>query len=687
VKPDQPATPAPPILHETRTRLRARYAAGADAAELRTRLAQQPGVRDVRVSASIRSVTVEYDGRSATREAVLQDVAGATIAAPVAAAAARERMRNAALPPWVAAAATLAIPALPAAGRTAVALALTAGDAWLGRARGAPIGTLALDTLGLATTALTGNPFTTATSILLASASQRLRDGMLADLDRLLAHLTPAEDRSYRVTRVARRFETAASSLDPGDRIALGPGHVVPADGVVARGRARLDAATHRGVPSQVVVGRGDRLGSGKRLAEGAIVLVVERPAARSRAARLREHVRHALSSREQPGQLTPDLDRLLALPATAAGLVLALTHDAGRSAAMLHADPQRGLALAHPVARETAMYALARHGVLIAGLEAIDRLATATTFAFEDIGILTESAWHVAAVETRGSGVDRARVRRWLDRLAGADPKAGAETGLPDHAVNAWIEHGGVVRDGARVLHVGGGTPIRRTWGLAVPDPSLRGLERRLGIVEGGRLIAVVSLRCRLRDAVAAHVAALRALGVLRVAVFTEALGAKPPTELAALGVDTVISLDRHAQARWLAEAAERGEQVALVHNGGLRALLPPGGLSLCSTEAEAGAHGVLLGDPLGSLVAARAAAGDVRARLRLDFGLAMGANSLLLVASGLRLVPPIATASLNHLFSFALLARSLAIAGIEPPLPEATAPSPDPSRMEEAS
>jgi cation transport ATPase len=254
----------------------------------------------------------------------------------------------------------------------------------------------------------------------------------------------------------------------------------------------------------------------------------------------------------------------------------------------------------------------------------------------------------------------------------------------LPDDAVDAWTEYGGVVVEGRRVLHLGGAEPLARTWGVDVPQPRLRGLERCLGVVEDGRLLATITLRSALREAVAERFTALRALGVRRLAIFTEALGGDPPSELAALGADTVIASDRQAQARWLEEASERGERVALVHGGKLRAFVPSGGLSLCSTEAEAGAHGVLLGDPLGSLVAARAAALHVRSRLRIDFGLAVTMNSLLLLASGLRILPPIATAALGHGFSFALLARSLAIADIEPPLSDGPRASPTPIAME---
>ena len=48
------------------------------------------------------------------------------------------------------------------------------------------------------------------------------------------------------------------------------------------------------------------------------------------------------------------------------------------------------------------------------------------------------------------------------------------------------------------------------------------------------------------------------------------------------------------------------------------MRDLLPPGGLSLCPVDAEAGAHGVLLGEPLSSLVSARAVARELRGDIR---------------------------------------------------------------------
>jgi cation transport ATPase len=346
---------------------------------------------------------------------------------------------------------------------------------------------------------------------------------------------------------------------------------------------------------------------------------------------------------------LTPDLERLVAVPVTAAGLVLALTGDAARTAAMLQADPQLGIALAQPVAREAAVYATARSGLLLGGLEALDRLATATTLAFEDVGVISQPYWFVERIESHRPGVSEARVLEWLTRLAGHADATLAGAGFPDEQVARWREHGAVLRQDGRFLHVAGAQQIGRTWDITMAEPDRRSLVRRLGIVENGELLATVHMGCRLHDGVAERFAQLRALGVKRIAIFTEDPTAQPAAALGALGADAVVSRDRDAQERWLVEATERGERVALVHTG-LRELLPPGGLSLCPVDADSGAHGVLLGEPLASLVAARATAGAIRRQLRLQFAGSVTLNAALMVGAAMRWLPPIAIAVVKH-------------------------------------
>jgi Cu2+-exporting ATPase len=670
------------IAHETPTRLRLKLPAGADLSALLDVLGALPGVMALRAAPAARSMVVSYDGRAATRREVLAHAQRYSTVELAQERAPAGPARGLPLEATMLAGALVSL--LPNPWRPAAAVALV-GAKTVGALRtGAEPAGAVLDAIALASTALTGHPLTATTSVLIGAAAERWRDMLVDDTDRLLAQLTPAEAAVYRVRRASARagrgVSLAVSELQPGDCLRLAAGDVVPADGIVTEGDGAL--ADWLGSGREIAVRAGERISSGERLARGVLTLRLERPASASRAARLRAHVRHALRSSETAGPLTPDLQRLVALPISAGGLVLALTGDTARTASMLLADPQFGLQLAHPVARAAAVYALARHGALMSGLDAIDRLAAATTFAFEDVGVLAESNWHIERVIANEAYIDAPVATRWLMQLMGAAGEIDAAGGFPDERVAAWREHGAVLplhdeQGGSRVLHIGGAQLLSRTWGIELTEPDRRSLVRRLGIVQDGRLLATVHLGCRLRPAVQGRFMALRALGVRRIAVFTEDPAAMPAAALSQLGADAVVSSDRAAQERWLDEAVARGERVALVHTG-LRDILPPGGLSLCPVDAEAGAHGVLLGEPLAALLSARAEAARLRRALRWQFGGSVTVNSALMVLAAMRAASPMAISALRHGFALLLLLQSARLARTSAPPAVTARPAP---------
>jgi len=665
------AGPKIELLHQTRMRLRVRYAAGIDGAALRARLDQMAGVTRVRLAPAIRSLTVEHDGRIATRDALLRMIRQRQQAtekirpSTTRASGARSRHSKPAGPatPLAPALVAATIPAFPAAIRPWLALAAVAGRAVLSKTLRTEPMALALDSVSLATTALTGHPLASATSVILGALSERWSQRLLADTDELLERIAPVENPLYAVKRGGKALELAPQDLEVHDLVYLRDGWTTPIDGVVSEGRATLMQHMQSGHSPQRLVSAGSRIFAGESIESGKIALLVEQLASRSRGARLREHIRHAVHSRDQPGRLSPNIERLIALPITSAALVVALTGDVARAAAMLQADPQQGLALAQPVAREASLYALARKGVLMSGMEAIERLASATTIAVEDVGILTESAWRVETIESHERSIDEGRVRQWLARLAGSDAAVSNRLTFPDHRVAAWREHGAVLRDGKRFLHFCGSALAMRTWDIELPQPDRRSLMRRIAIICDGALQAIVQLVSPLRSDLVGQFERLRALGVARLAIFTEDPAAQPAHVLTRLGADEIVCADRNSQADWLSDAAMRGERVALVHTG-MRNLLPPGGLSLCPIDAEAGAHGALLGNPLESLIAGRQVAQQVQRRLHRHYASSVIVNGVLMGGSALALWPPIITAGLHHGFAFVLLQDSLRLA-----------------------
>ncbi len=671
------------ILHETARRLRLGVAPGTDLEAIAAGLARLPGVQSVRASVILHCVVVQHDGRPETRFAVLDSCHSST---PKRRRRARARRHGAEAATWAPTLLAVAVPVLPRDWRPGAALGVVAARVLMQteRLRSDPAAVL-LDAASLASLAVSGQPLVVSTSVLLRLLAESLSARLVRQADGLLDHLLPTEAAQYTALR-ERDDDTTWSwwplrSLRAGDRLRLFPGDVVPLDGCVVDGSAVLASAAHHAQPRPV--GPGEHVAAGERLHSGTLEVRAEADAASSRLQRLRAQLQHAIGSRDPAGRLAPGIERLLSLPLTASALVLGLTGDTARAAAMLQADPQQGLDLALPLAREAALYALARQGLLTAGLEAIERLATAHTLVLQDTGVLACGRWTIEAVHTEPGG-DAERVRSWLAALSDTPLEVLDTASFPDRVVRLWIRHGAVLRVGEHELHLASRQRLQQVWGRSpgeeTPGSAPGLLRRELVVVASGRVVAQVVLVSQWRDAVLDRLNELTTLGFDRVAVFVEADGgcgepSGPTAWSGRRGIERIAD-DAGVRSDWLADAVHDGSPLVMVHTV-LRDLVPPGSLSLTPTDADAGSHGVLIGDPLASLVAARRVAQVVHRRLRVQQGTATAVNAALMTAAALRWLPPIGTALLHHGFALLLLLDSLRIESLEA-APESPAAAP---------
>lgn len=661
------------ILHETRFRLRLSVTPGTDLRALVANLSTLPEVRSVRANATLHCVVVQHSGHPETRDAVLARLRSPAQQPLRQRPRARRPVAEAA---WAPAALAIAVPVLPRDWRPGAALGTVAARVLTqaARLRSDPAAVL-LDAASLASLAVSGQPMVVSTSVLLRLLSERLSGRLVREADDLLDHLLPTEADQYTALREDADDSTwswwPVRSLRAGDRVRLFPGDVVPIDGCVVEGTAVLAPAAHHVQPRPV--SSGDHVAAGERLHEGTLELRAEADPASSRLARLRAQVQHAIGSRDPVGRLAPGIERMLSLPLTASALVLGLTGDTARAAAMLQADPQQGLDLALPLAREAALYALARQGLLTSGLETIERLAVARTLVLQDTGVLASGRWRIEAVHTEAGG-DSERVRGWLAALADTPLEVLDKASFPDRLVRQWVRHGAVLRIGEHELHLASRQRLQQVWDLVLgPQPASMNsepLRRELAVVAAGRVVARVVLASALRPDAFERLNELAALGFDRVAVFIEADGGAGES-VGAAGTDGPlpwlerIKDDPGSRSDWLAEVARDGSPLVMVHTV-MRDLVPPGSLSLTPTDADAGSHGVLLADPLASLVAARRVAQVVHRRLRLQQGAATFGNAALMTAAALRWLPPIGTTLLHHGLALLLLLDSLGVESV---------------------
>jgi cation transport ATPase len=664
------------VLHETRHRLRLAAPRGQDLEAVRHGLEALPGVRSVRANDVLSCLVVTHDGQVETRAAVLARLQEEEPARRLPRPRGVPRSSPVDMVPVALAAAA---PLLPAPLRQATTLAAIAA-----RVVGHPkrlrrnAQAVLFDATSLTALALNGQEIAASSSLLLRFLAERWSARLVRQADELLARWLPTEAARYHVLRAPQEQGDGAwwplRELRAGDRLRLYAGDVVPVDGCIVDGEAVL--ASPSGAADDHAAAPGEHVAAGERLRQGTVELLAEADAAGSRLERLRTHLRQVMGARDPSGLLRPGIERFASVPLTAAALVLGFTGDTARAATMLQADPKQGLDLALPLAREAVLATLARHGLLATGLEAVERLALASTLVLQDMGVVASGRWRIEAIN--GVDTSAAQVRRWLAALADVPLDTLDRASLSDAIVLEWVRHGAVLRADGKDLHLASGTRLKAVWGLEADSEAPPGadeppaLRRRLALVSDARVLAWITLASPWRDGARERLAELHALGFKRIAIVVEDDGsgeqATAMAEEASPGWLVRLGSSQRERREWLAQAARNGRPLVMVHTR-LRDLLPPGSVSLTPLDADAGSHGVLLGDPLQGLATARRLARRVHGRLQLQQQAAAATDASLITASALRWLPPIATSLAHHGFSLLLLLDSMRLGSLEPP------------------
>ena len=200
-----------------------------------------------------------------------------------------------------------------------------------------------------------------------------------------------------RVPRSARRRsgdEVEVVELDAivvDDVVLVGPGEVLPVDGVVHSEYAVIDDSALTGEPLQVRYDHGDAVRSGSVNAGGGMELRASATAADSTYAGI---VRLARQAAAESAPLVRIADRVAAwfvpLALAVAGLAWLLSGSASRAVAVLVVATPCPLLLAAPVAIVSGLSRTSRIGVLVRGGGPLETLGKATTLVLDKTGTLT---------------------------------------------------------------------------------------------------------------------------------------------------------------------------------------------------------------------------------------------------------------------------------------------------------
>ena len=393
-------------------------------------------------------------------------------------------------------------------------------------------------------------------------------------------HATDAlENALARLPETAQRMaedgsmaEVSVQRLSRGDRVRVGVGQAFPADGVLLEGTTQADESLLTGESVAVAKAPGAELVAGSRNVGAPVLMRVERVGADTRFEAIVSMMRDAMSQRPALARLA---DRWAA-PFLWAVLLLA----AGAAAAWSVIDPSRAiwvavsvlivtcpcaLSLAAPATLVAAARGLARRGVLVQRLDAIEGLATTQRLFIDKTGTLTEDRPLLAHLHVLDDGVDAvaraASLAAWsVHPLSRALVAALPPSGLAWSAIEDLPGQGLRARDNDGVEWRLGSAD----WTGATPSD-----EVQVWLARGGWPVAGFAFDETLREGAAEAMAALRADGV-HVTLLSGDAPVRAARLARRLGLDDVIGgATPEAKLAAVARAQRNEGPVAMVGDG----------------------------------------------------------------------------------------------------------------------
>jgi Cu2+-exporting ATPase len=247
----------------------------------------------------------------------------------------------------------------------------------------------------------------------------RAREQVTQSLESLCVRLPEAVDRAVGAPPAAGQGEQAGdwlaqaatesvplSSLRAGDHVRVAVGQAFPADGLLVRGDTEIDESLLTGESRAVPRRQGQTVVAGSMNLGAPVWMSIERLGPDTRYQQIVALVQQAMT--EKPGWMrhadrfaAPFLWGVLAL--AAAGALAWQWVDPSRSVwvavSVLVVTCPCALSLAAPSALLAAAGAMARQGVLVRHLDALEVLAQVQQFYFDKTGTLTESTLAVTAL------------------------------------------------------------------------------------------------------------------------------------------------------------------------------------------------------------------------------------------------------------------------------------------------
>jgi heavy metal translocating P-type ATPase len=370
---------------------------------------------------------------------------------------------------------------------------------------------------------------------LMYAGGQYLEDFAQAHARREMTALLARVPRSAMRHRNGSLEEVPLDTIEPGDRLLIRQGDVVPVDGTVLADVAVIDQSALTGEALPVQQRGGDAVLSGSTNAGPAFDLLALRLAAESTYAGILRLVETAQHSKAPMSRLA---DRY-ALAFLAATLIVAsaawlMSGTALRAVAVLVVATPCPLILAVPVAIVSGLSRAARQGILIKSGQALEGLARVRTLVADKTGTLTQGeARLVAARAANGfsenellrlaASLDQASKHSVARRLVSEATSRGLQLSVPTDVIETPGEGVEGRVDGCQIVVGGIRFVAGRLGSAAIMQMSERAPgELAVAVGVAGAPAGVLHLADELRLGMKESLEELRRLGIERIVLAT---------------------------------------------------------------------------------------------------------------------------------------------------------------------
>lgn len=543
-----------------------------------------------------------------------------------------------------------------------------------------------LDAISIGISAGRGDFGTAGTVIFLLEIGELLEDWTrkksVADLARSM---------SLNVDRVWLRDENGTdmlvpvSRVQPGDRIVIRAGGVIPLDGVVVEGEATVNQASLTGESIPVPKHVDSVIYAGTVVEEGECLVLVKEASGQSRydqiVAMIEKSERLKSSSEAKASSLADKL-----VPYTFAGSLaaLALTRTPARALSVLMVDFSCALKLAMPLAVLSAIREAAKNHITVKGGKFLEAIAQADTIVFDKTGTLTLASPQVADIVTF-DGKDATEMLRLAACLEEHFPHSMANAVVAEakrrdlrhdeyHSkVEYLVAHGIASHVGDERVLIGSRHFIFEDEGVVIPEgekerfDALPAQYSHLYLAIAGRLSAVICISDPLRAEARDALAYLRDLGITNTVMLTGDSYRTAEAIAAEVGVDSfcaeVLPADK---ARFVAKSRSNGHTVIMVGDGiNDSPALSEADCGIAISDGAAIAREIadvtIAADSLWELVKLRQIAMGLTRRIQSNYRFVIGFNGALLALGVAGILSPATSATLHNLSTLGVSLRSM--------------------------